>query len=71
MNNVRNDYAVLESKRQNVGYLELRRFKRAVLNQLRKQGASKVAYKLVTDTLIANAIQDQHSPEDIAWALSQ
>lgn len=47
------------------------RYKKALIAEMRKQGATESDLRLVSDTLVINSMNAGDTPEAVAWALLQ
>ena len=49
----------------------IKRFEEEIKSEILKQGGTEEDIKLISAELITNAIKNDRTPEDVAWAILQ
>ena len=50
---------------------KIKSYRLVLIDEMRKQGASKAEIDLVSDAIIINSMEKKRPPEEVAWALLQ
>lgn len=56
---------------ENVDMKDIMSYRKLVIAEMEKLGASETDKQLLCDTIIKNSIRNKREPEDVAWALIQ
>ena len=59
------------SPKKEVSEKQLHDYKKQVIAIMKSKGASDNDIKLISDTVVATSIRNNHVPEDTAWAMLQ